>query len=72
MKMTTWESLHPHPRYSGSKIHLESQEHQFSIFIKSVVEDAVYRIEESLHAPKRAVEAGPRQHQMLSIEIEAY
>jgi hypothetical protein len=70
MRMTSWGGLTLHPCYWASKIRLESTEHRLGIFIKSVGEDTVCKIEEPLHPEKH--EAGPRQHQMLSIEIEWY
>jgi hypothetical protein len=63
MKMTTWQSLHP--RYSASKIHVERLGHRFRLFIKSLGEDRVYRVEESLHPENRAIKASPGQ---LSVE----
>jgi hypothetical protein len=61
MKMTTWDSLHFYHRFSASKIHLEHLDHRFRIFIKSMGEDRIFRVEESLHPEKRAIEASPGQ-----------
>jgi hypothetical protein len=59
MKMTTWQSLHQH--FSASKIHLDHPDHRFRIFIKFMGEDRIFRVEESLHPEKRAIEASPGQ-----------
>ncbi len=59
MKMTTWEGLLLH--YSASRFHLEPLDHRFRIFTKFMGEDRIFRVEESLHPEKRAIEAGPGQ-----------